>query len=139
MALPQISISFRSESSSLPVAQRRAVIGQYKTVVLLCHVSRGELHCLTKMQEPLTFHVVYFGGELIKFYSTLCVNSLCTWSSFFVISMNVSNKEISLWSGDLVIFMNIQKQIACDGTENGGTTVFPIRCRVNPAVPTYRN
>lgn len=141
-----------NEYRVLPVAQWTAMIAQCNTDDVLYHVSTDEQHYLEKKVNLGISKVIHFRHSLYLYsvsqllscmYLVQCIHMylfiLYTWNCFIIVSMGVSNKKVSLRGSDLFIPMNVQKQVVHDGTENGCSAVFPVRCRVHTAVPTDRN
>lgn len=136
-----------SEFRVLPVARWTAMIEQCNTDGVLCHVSTDEQHYLEKVNRQISKVInflcsvyLYSVSQYVRImYLILCIHVIYTWNCFIIVSMGVSNKKVSLRGSDLFIPMNVQKQVVHDGTKNGCSAVFPVRCRIHTAVPPDRN
>lgn len=89
------------------------MIAQCRTAVDPRHVSRGVQRYLERNMDNIVIISRQRSDCLSLRSSFTPVNErlirLLTWNCFFVIAMNVSREEISLWCGDLFILMDVQK------------------------------
>lgn len=89
------------------------MIAQCRTAADLRHVSRGVQRYLERNMDNIVI-ISRQRSDCLSLRSSFTpvkerLIRLLTWNCFFVIAMNVSREEISLWRGDLFILMNVQK------------------------------